>query len=222
MSLANWRAYVYAGKPQFSRTAESLLISNDGRDDRGSWFAYWEGEIAAGKQYVVAGAWPEAAGQVVVPFWQNGRFQTSFYITAPGQIVTVPAGADKMRLDCRLWNDIGTAEFTGMTLRPYEEPPEPDPDPEPVALPVPAAPIHQQARAVTGYKWGQNLALVIHPEEPLQGEDGLITFPPDYDPATELAYEVTGFLHGRTIELEIGWPVPMPVEDDPPAAEEGQ
>jgi hypothetical protein len=215
MSLANWRAYVYAGDPQFSRTADSLVIRNDSRDDRGSWFAYWDGAITAGEQYLVAGDWPEATGQVLVPFWQNGRFQTSFYITAPGQVITVPSNVDRMRLDCRLWSEIGTAEFSGMIIEPYEEPIDPGPDPaEP--LPVPAAPIHQQARAVTGYKWGQNLALVIHPED--TEAEGPIYFPPDFDPATELAYEVTGFQHGRHIDLEIGYPVPAPAEEEEPAA----
>lgn len=191
----NWQTKDYQGNPQFQIEPDgsALTIINDSADDQGSIYAWYEGPIAPDEQYRVAGQW--GIGKVVVVFQLGPSSYAGINVTDDNRSVTVPAGAQRMRLDCRLWNQAGTAVFTGMSIEQASEPAEPG-EPEPPAeppiwgdmpIPMPATDEH-----ILGYLWNGSYFLQDI-NEAIPGTFGT-------------PHEVKGWRHGRIIILEIGHP----------------
>ncbi len=187
--MLTFRHHTYSGNPLFIQDQNALTIINDDEADRGSWIGRYQGELIPGELFTLAGSWGEI-GACALVFELEDETYLTINNAAPGQFFTVPVGAILMRLDARLWRTVGVARFENLDLLPYAEPPEPEPEIE--GLPVPP-PDMAQKHHVTGYKWGRNIALLVH------GDD---IQPPDY--GEDHPYEIKGWQHGSHLDLEIG------------------
>jgi hypothetical protein len=197
--FTTWRNHCYRGPCEFSRTAGSFTIQTDVPDGRGSWYCYADVTPAEGEQFLFQGQ-VDGPGQCRILFYSGDEVASSLAVEG-GTIVTIPPDTDRLRLDLRLWNAQGTAVFSGISLDPYEPPPPPEPGLE---VPPPDA---TQKHHVTGWKWGRNIALIIHnchSEGTEESEESDV--PPTYIDQNEdiIPYEVRGWQHGRRLDLQIG------------------
>ena len=181
MSELNFTTHSDQGAPQFYTGAGELLGIEIEAGERGRWLGNVERPLGAGLGLTLSGELRTdlAAGEaeVVVVFWRDEpglvlhSTRRAFALNGRGQTFTpfvytfaVPPGVKALRLDLRAWTGAGIVEARGLRLREDEAPP-PELEPEPDPLPIPPPP-SETAEVVTGYKWGRNLMLFIHPLEP--------------------------------------------------------
>jgi len=184
--LINWSNHCYKGPCQFDRDGDTFSVHTDAPDGRGSWFAPYVGDITPGQSLVFYGQ--KTNGTMMVLFFNNVDYMDSVEVNN-GDIITVPQNINRIRVDLRLWDQQGNAQFTDVDLEPYEISTG-----EGLAVPPPDT---TQKHHVTGYKWGRCIALFV------QGDEDPV--PPDFESIT--AYQVTGFQHGRRLDLDIGFPI---------------
>ncbi len=126
--ILTWRAYTYAGTPEFLHEADLLRIVNGSADDRATWNAKLS-PLSAGQAIIVSGAdrYSAAAGQAEIGIaWYDaaGNFVSFRRIRKTGPAedwatfairLTVPAGVYAARLYLRLLT-AGVAEWQGVTV----------------------------------------------------------------------------------------------------------
>jgi hypothetical protein len=176
---------------QFDRSGDALIIQNDAETSQGTWMAWWDEPIHQGQKYQLLGT--NDAGHIKVLFYRTQTDYMHSEILEPGETFEIPEDATMFRVDCRFWGEKGRAIFQGIKVLLYTDPEEPPDDDEegPVILPIPE-PDLMQKHHVTGYKWGRNIFVMVHGDDPM--------IPPDWGDA----YEVKGYQHGRRLDLEIG------------------
>lgn len=116
--MIRWNSHAYAGNPVFAEDANRRTIMNQSDSDKGSWIGWWQGDFQSGDEFVVKGEWSGGTAHVV---WQ---FEAGNYggkaISAPGEVVTIPASVRRFRLDGRKWNESGMAVFTDFEIAPHD------------------------------------------------------------------------------------------------------
>jgi hypothetical protein len=145
--LTNWKFYKHAGEPTGKQSGTTFSISA-GVNDQGTYYNVWDSDVVPGQRYRYDGAESGSKPTTLLVFFDGTRFVESVKARG-GQVIIVPDGVNKMRLDLRNWGGGGTAvwqnpqvAFVGEAPEPEPpvepptepdepEPPAPDPDPEP-------------------------------------------------------------------------------------------
>jgi len=194
--LTSWISHCWSGPCEFGRSGEdTFTIQTDQADGRGGWICQAaDVDLSLGRPLVLHGSYHTGriqglcfAGEEIV--WSE-RLE-------PGLPFTPPVDADRLRIDLRLWDTQGLAEFREIGLSLYVEPrPEPEPEPEPDPDPgLPLPPVDTlQAHRVSGYKWGRVFLLWD-----IDGEEAAV--PPQGCP-----WEVAGYQVGRSLSLQVQRP----------------
>ncbi len=186
--LNNWRQHCYSGPCEFSREGDNFTIQTDAPYGRGSWYCFLDSTVVPGQQFQFSGQ--HLGGAMVALFYSDSEFIKNTPIV-DGQIITIPEDINRLRVDLRLWNQQGIAHFQNISLEDYEEPdPEQPVNTDPLPVPLPN---EMQCHAVTGYKWGSNMFLLV--------EDGDAV--PGYFQEPNV---VRGHQVGRDIHLKVGFP----------------
>jgi hypothetical protein len=189
--LNDFFSHCYVAPVQFDRVGDALIITNDAPDSRGSWIAWWSDAVKPGQMFQLLGV--HTGGQIKALFFQSQSEYMNSVDIEPGDIFEIIEGATMLRIDLRLWDVQGTANFQNIRIVEYVEPePDPEPDDPPVTLPLPTPNILED-RYWVGYKWGRNVFIMDTSEEGF-------SIPADRGDA----YEVQGVQRGRNINLEIG------------------
>ena len=200
--LTNWKSHCWQGPCQFERTDETFIIKNDASNCRGGWICYADEAICPGDQFLLNGSYQLG---YISAIWYHDKEYISGQHIEPGEPFAAPEDKDvnRIRVDLRLWGQEGIATFSEISLERYT--PEPEPEPElDLFLQVPP-PDTTQKHHVTGWKWGRNIALMVH-DLPEDSELAAADTPPTYIDQNEdiIPYEVKGWQHGRHLDLEIG------------------
>jgi hypothetical protein len=193
--LTSWRSHCWRGPCQFGRTETSFSIQTDADNARGGWICVADTPVTAGDIFILSGTYH--TGTIHALWYLDGEYLQGSRIE-PGYPFMAPEDANRLRIDLRLWNQQGFAEFRNIMLSEYggdlpQDEPEDPPAEETEPLPVPLPDLAQKHH-VTGWKWGRNIALMVHEEE--------TSTPPYY--GDDHPYEVKGWQHGRRLDLEIG------------------
>jgi len=149
--LNDFFSHCYVAPVQFERIGNSLVITNDESDARGSWIAWWYTNVKPGQKFQLAGTYE--GGQIIVLFFQTHADYLSGRRIEPGEVITVPDSATMMRIDLRLWEQQGKAVFNNIRLDEYYEP---DPEPEPESV----LPEILEDRYKIGTKFGRSLLTI--------------------------------------------------------------
>jgi hypothetical protein len=188
--FTKWKSHCYQGSCKFAREGTRFQISSQTANGRGSWYAFYDEPVAGGDRFIVYGR-VSGPGTIKVLCYAGDELIESIPVTHE-QSFCAHERTDRMRLDLRLWNRKGMAVFQDIAIIPQSKPAVP-----PRGLPLPP-PDTTQKHHVSGWKWGRNIALMVHdeaPHTPITYVDG------SEDP---IPYEVRGFQHGRRLDLEIG------------------
>ena len=184
--LRDWNSYCRVAPSTFERHGNLLIITNDTPESQGFWYAWWDEPVKPGQKFQVFGT--HNGGHIAALFFRSDKDFMHSVEVAPGEVFEIPEEATVLRIDCRLWKEQGKAIFDNVHIIEYAEPQEEE---GPPVLPIPQ-PDLMQKHHVTGYKWGRNVFVMVHGDEPM--------VPPDWGDA----YEVKGYQHGRRLDLEIG------------------
>lgn len=206
--LSEWQSHSTKGEPIFIKDGSLLTIIND-PNERGVWSA--EAPVNPGDKLLFYGTWSGSGTINVRLIWFDLVDELDSILQNSDPIPTllvVPADATHVRVNCILSGE-GTAVFDNIELVPESV--------EEEFLPVPP-PDMAQKHHVTGWKWGRNIALLVHdsvqivdeeaqacadPMPPADLNPEQIVYnqePPDYG----IPYAVSGWQHGRNLDLQIG------------------
>lgn len=181
MSLS-YRPYSDQGAPHFAEEPPGTFAIRIAPGERGRWLVTPDLALRAGQSLVLSGelgaALEGGEAEVVVVFWRDepglvlhstrraAALAGERPFTAFAYAFAVPPGVKGLRVDVRAWTGAGRAAVRGLALAEPDAPPEP-PEPEPeTGLPLPALPGERPLRPLSGYAWGDNIFLVLHPPPP--------------------------------------------------------